>query len=142
MKKNLNEIIEKAVKVRQDKILFDVDNIFLLEGNLQRTIYQSPNEALLKLKLTKTKEQESTDKAKGYFADFGISESVKATVKPEEEENATSSFPDFDLFAKSDEDNAVKEEIVEKQLTVKKLIDQMCISASCNQTETCRNLKP
>jgi septum formation topological specificity factor MinE len=40
MKKNLNEIIEKAVKVRQDKILFDVDNIFLLEGNLQRTIYQ------------------------------------------------------------------------------------------------------
>ena len=56
MKKNLNEIIEKAVKVRQDKILFDVDNIFLLEGNLQRTIYQSPNEALLKLKLTKTKE--------------------------------------------------------------------------------------
>ena len=54
MKKNLNEIIEKAVKVRQDKILFDVDNIFLLEGNLQRTIYQSPNEALLKLKLTKT----------------------------------------------------------------------------------------
>ena len=62
MKKNLNEIIEKAVKVRSDKILFDVDNIFLLEGNLQRTIYQSPNEALLKLKLTKTKEQESTDK--------------------------------------------------------------------------------
>lgn len=56
MKKNLNEIIEKAVKVRQDKILFDVDNIFLLEGNLQRTIYQEPGEALLKLKLTKTKE--------------------------------------------------------------------------------------
>ena len=34
MKKNLNEIIEKAVKVRQDKILFDVDNQFILEGNL------------------------------------------------------------------------------------------------------------
>ena len=34
MKKNLNEIIEKAVKVRQEKILFDVDNCFILEGNL------------------------------------------------------------------------------------------------------------
>ena len=34
MKKNLNEIIEKAVKVRQEKIQYDEDNIFLLEGNL------------------------------------------------------------------------------------------------------------
>ena len=77
MKKNLNEIIEKAVKVSQEKILFDVDNMFLLEGNLQRTIYLREKEALLKLKLTKTREQESTDRAKGYFADFGISESNK-----------------------------------------------------------------
>ena len=77
MKKNLNEIIEKAVKVRQDKILFDVDNQFILEGNLQRTIYLREKEALLKLKLTKTREQVSTDRAKGYFADFGISESNK-----------------------------------------------------------------
>ena len=77
MKKNLNEIIEKAVKVRQEKILFDVDNCFILEGNLQRTIYLREKEALLKLKLTKTREQESTDRAKGYFADFGISESNK-----------------------------------------------------------------
>lgn len=138
MKKNLNEIIEKAVKVRSDKILFDVDNIFLLEGNLQRTIYQSPNEALLKLKLTKTKEQESTDKAKSYFADFGISESVKATVKPETIENATSSFPDFDLFAKSEEDTVLKEDIVGKHLTVKKLIDQICISPSCEAPDKCK----
>ena len=79
MKKNLNEIIEKAVKVRQEKILFDVDNCFILEGNLQRTIYLREKEALLKLKLTKTREQESTDRAKGYFADFGISESNKPT---------------------------------------------------------------
>ena len=77
MKKNLNEIIEKAVKVRQEKILFDVDNCFILEGNLQRTIYLKEREALLKLKLTKTREQESTDRAKSYFADFGISESNK-----------------------------------------------------------------
>ena len=83
MKKNLNEIIEKAVKVRQEKILFDVDNMFLLEGNLQRTIYLREKEALLKLKLTKTREQESTDRAKGYFADFGISESNKPQKKQE-----------------------------------------------------------
>ena len=112
-----------------------------MEGNLQRTIYQSPNEALLKLKLTKTKEQESTDKAKSYFADFGISESVKATVKPETIENATSSFPDFDLFAKSEEDTVLKEDIVGKHLTVKKLIDQICISPSCNDQIGCKAKK-
>lgn len=56
MKKNLNEIIEKTVKVRQEKITFDVENTFLLEGNLQRTIHLKENEALLKIKLIKTKE--------------------------------------------------------------------------------------
>ena len=113
MKKNLNEIIEKAVKVRQEKILFDVDNMFLLEGNLQRTIYLREKEALLKLKLTKTREQESTDRAKGYFADFGISESNKPQKKQEPDQNETSSFPDYDLTAKSEEDAALKARIIQ-----------------------------
>ena len=69
-------------------------------------------EALLKLKLTKTREQESTDRAKGYFADFGISESNKPQKKQEPDQNETSAFPDYDLTSKLEEDAALKANII------------------------------
>ena len=85
---------------------------------------------MIKLKLTKTREQESTERAQRYFADFGKKDKKK--LKNEfEDNNETSSFPDYDLASKSEEDTKLKANIISQKLTVDDLINNMCISPEC-----------
>ena len=70
-------IIEKAVHMRQDKIFYNVDFRFMLEGNIKLVFdISDSNSAQIKLKLFETNEQQSTRVAKNFFSDFGISESM------------------------------------------------------------------
>lgn len=104
MKTNLANIIEKAVSMRQEKIFYNVEFRFMLEGNIKLVFDISDSKsAQIKLKIYETNEQQSTRVAKNFFSDFGISESmtensqhVQEQAKRHEQQEATF-FPDFQI---------------------------------------------
>ena len=104
VKTNLANIIEKAVQMRQEKIFYNVDFKFMLEGNIKLVFDISDSKsAQIKLKIYETNEQQSTRVAKNFFSDFGISESLSENTQHVQEqarrheENETTFFPEFPL---------------------------------------------
>ena len=58
VKQNLANIIEKAVHMRQEKIFYNVEFRFMLEGNIKLVFdISDSNSAQIKLKLFETNEQ-------------------------------------------------------------------------------------
>ena len=90
--------------MRQEKIFYNVEFRFMLEGNIKLVFDISDSKsAQIKLKIYETNEQQSTRVAKNFFSDFGISESmtensqhVQEQAKRHEQQEATF-FPDFQI---------------------------------------------
>ena len=73
---NLQTIIEKAIKLQIKKINLRQDNFFKLEGQIKNIFHtKESNQAMLRLRIQDTHAHQSTQQARGHFAEFGISSS-------------------------------------------------------------------
>ena len=71
---NLKTIIEKAMKLQLTKMNLRQDNFFKLEGQIKSIFHtKDANTAFLRLRITDTHAHQSTQQARGHFAEFGIS---------------------------------------------------------------------
>ena len=71
---NLKTIIEKAMKLQLKKMNLRQDNFFKLEGQIKSIFHtKDANTAFLRLRITDTHAHQSTQQARGHFAEFGIS---------------------------------------------------------------------
>ena len=102
MQQNLKTIIEKAIHLQLKKINLRQDNFFKLEGNIGNIFHTKRTEAaMLRLRIQDTHAHQSTQQAKGHFAEFGISSSQNYNTfqKPQGGKTADQiqSYPDQHL---------------------------------------------
>ena len=98
----MKTIIQKAINLQHKKLLLYQDNFFRLEGNIKSIFYSKEADiAMLRLQIVDTHAYQSSQQAKGHFAEFGISsqnpavmQSVHRNMKEKQEKSTVTTYPE------------------------------------------------